>query len=265
MSWRLLALVRKALTLVLLLVTAAGATAPPKVVISGQVYDANGLAASGTRVTFKTIGVQALPDADKTVIPPTTFTTTVGSNGQMTPVEIPKQMVVEVQVGRSQPRTVYTGTESTTTLGYLLQTYNPEIPIGVTIPSGGGGGSETVLSFATETRLSAGQTVYVSPGGAVSETFAEAVFPAGSGTWSELSCVMAGTTAMTATATLLAGSCGTETPTTQTVSSVNSTSVLVSTGAAVSTTASQCVSLKLVTTGTGVAAFVNCSAKRAAT
>jgi hypothetical protein len=161
------------------------------VTISGQVYEANGSPASaGTRVTFKTIGVQTLPDS--TVIPPTTFTTGVGANGVMTPVVIPRQMVVEVQVGRSQPRTVYTGTNSDATLGALLATYNPEIPVGnggtTTIISGG----DAWISFATETQIATGQTVYVSPGGATTATLAEAVFPAGAASWSSLSCVTAG-------------------------------------------------------------------------
>lgn len=247
-----------------LAVTAAEAS-PPTVRITGQVFDAQGLAAAGTRVTFKTVGIQTLSDTDKTVISPTTFTSLVQGSGTMTPIDIPKGLVVEVQVGRAQPRTIYTGTVDTT-LGALLATYNPEIPIGQ--GSGGGttivSGGETWTSFATETKIAPGITVYVSPGGMVTDQFSDAVFPAGAASWSNLSCVLGGSSTMGVTATLLAGACNTETASTQSVSSVSSTSVTSTGGGAANTTASQCVALKIVTTGTGNASYINCAVKRTA-
>ena len=244
--------------LAVLLWASATFAAPPTVTITGVVYEANNVASAGTRVTFRTVGVQTLPDA--TVVPPTTFTATVSSGGSITQT-IPASMVIEVQVGRSQPRTIYTGTTNTT-LGALLAAYNPEIPIGngtggTTIVSGG----ESWTTFGTETQVSAGATLYVAPGGAVSSSSTDAVFPAGAASWSALSCV-ATTAGFTATAALWAGPCTSPVVSTQAVAV--SSSVTPSSGAAVSTTASQCVFLKIDNiTGTGTS-FVNCAIKRTA-
>lgn len=248
---------RFSLALSLLLAATTAFAAPPTVTISGVVYDANNVASKGTRVTFKTVGIQTLPD--KTVVPPTTFTREVDAAGTIS-ATIPAQMVVEVQVGRSQPRTIYTGTVDTT-LGQLLATYNPEIPVGngtggTTVISGG----DSWMSFATETKISTGQTIYVSPGGAVSDTASDALFPAGNASWSSLSCVSTG--GITGTATLYSGSCTGMVASSQTVSI--GSSVNVSTGTAATTTSTQCVYLKIEnTTGTGTA-YINCAIKRTA-
>lgn len=263
MFTRSLACSVSAVALVLVLCTLVEAGPPPTVTITGKVFENNAVAATGTRVTFRTVGVQTiLSNTDQWTITPSTFTASVNSSGDMTSITVPRKLVMEIQVGKSQPRTIYTPDSSTADLSSLLATYNPEIPLGQVITSGGA--AETWFSFVTETQIAAGSTVYVAATGTTSTSYAEVVTPAGSASWSDLSCVLGGTTTMTATASLLAGACGSEPASSLSVSNVGSGSVAVGTGGPSVTTAAQCVSLKVVTSGTGNSSFVNCAVKRTA-
>lgn len=268
MSWSLRGSIVSAA--LLLSVAVASAAPPPKVTISGKVFDSSGAAASNTKVTFRTVGVQTVSSTSGGVtttwtITPSVFTANVDSAGDMTSIQIPRKMVLEVQVGKSQPRTIYTPDQSTADISVLLAQYNPEIPVGQ-VPGGGGsssGSSDTWMTFSTQTPVGTSSTVYMNASGNVSTTASKVRTPAGAAIWSGFRCTLGNAAnGGTVNAALQTGACSTPTDAIA-LSALTNTSISTASATATSTD-TDCISVKVQTTSTGSPVIVNCAVMRTA-
>lgn len=254
----------------LLWASVALAVPPPKVTITGKVFDPNGSAASNTTITFRTVGVQTVSSTTNNVtttwtITPSTFTAKVNSSGDMDSIEIPRKMVLEVQVGKSQPRTIYTPDQSTADISTLLAQYNPEIPVGQ-LPGGGGsssGSSDTWMTFSTQTPVGTSSTVYVNASGNVSTTSSKVRTPAGAAIWSGFRCTLGNAAGGgTVNAVLQTGACSSPTAGIS-LSGLTNTSITTSSSTA-TTTGTDCISVQVQTASTGSPVIVNCAVMRTA-
>lgn len=245
---------------------AAQAAPPPKVTVTGKVFDPSGAAATSTVITFRTIGVQTVSSTASNVtttwtITPSTFTSKVDSNGDMAAVQIPRKMVLEVQVGKSQPRTIYSPDDASADISTLLAQYNPEVPVGQVIPSGGSG--DTWIAFSTQTPVGQTSTVYMNSSGNVSATPTKVRVPAGAALWSGFRCTLGNAAnGGTVNAVLQTGACSTPT---DAISLSGVTNLSIGTATATATSAAtDCLSVKVQTFSTGNPVIVNCAVLRTA-
>lgn len=114
------------------------AQSPPLCTITGNVYTADGgLAASGTKVTFQSVGSQVV--AGPYVIAPTTKVVTVNPDSTLPAVALPQNLIVNITVGRDQPKQATVPASSSDTLANVLaNTVNPTVPSSAYLPLGGG-------------------------------------------------------------------------------------------------------------------------------
>lgn len=128
-------------------------------------------------------------------------------------------------------------------------------------------GANPPLTFSSETKIPAGSTtVYMGLGGRLSATEADVIAPVSASTFMNLRCYSSGTTGgsgvavSVGTGACTAGLTYTSTPTV----TPTSTTAVADTSNSATTTANQCVALKLVPASTTTATFINCTLERTA-